>query len=296
MSEKELASTVGAEHDGMRISDYLRRVMGISQTLLKKVKWGGVSISGRTVTMRASVGAGDEVRVILPDGASENIRPHEMPLDIVYEDEYIIAVNKPSGIPTHPSRGNSIPTLAEGICAYLAPSPFVFRSLNRLDRDTGGIVVVAKDAHTSAILARDMKAGLTRKSYLAAVMGLPNPPSGMIDLPICRECEGSIRRIVSDNGKPALTEYRTVGQLRRGIGLLDITLHTGRTHQIRVHLSAIGHPLYADFLYGSRVEGESYLLHAYELVITHPYTRRELRLLSKPDFVSPELFDAIVGK
>lgn len=270
--------------DGANIASYLRLALGLSSTLVKKVKFGGVFINGVNVHMRATVRKNDTVEVILPEEASENIRPIAMPLDIVYEDEYIIAVNKPSGMPTHPSKGNSLPTLAEGIVAYLMPKKFVFRAINRLDRDTGGIVIVAKDALSAARLSAEMKRGGFSKVYSAIVTGTPEMAHGVIDAPIARNAEGDIKRVVRDDGKRAVTEYKVIRTLSDGNALCEIRLHTGRTHQIRVHMAYIGHPLVADFLYGERIEGRNYSLHAKTISFTHPVTGEKMTLHSKADF------------
>ncbi len=277
---KEIKRTVEDKFDGIKIVDYLKMALALSVSLVKKVKFGGVFINGENVHMRAIVHKGDTVLVKLPDEQSENIRPKEIPLDIVYEDEYIIAVNKPSGMPTHPSRGNSLTTLAEGIMAYFYPNNFVFRAVNRLDRDTSGIVIIAKDAVTADKLSREMKRGGFVKKYSALVVGVPSPEEAIIDAPIERICEGNIKREVRADGKRAITEYRVAKKLENGDCILDITLHTGRTHQIRVHMAHIGHPLRYDFLYGEKVEGEIYKLHAKSIEFTHPFTNERL-LLSK---------------
>ena len=285
----EMIKTVGGDFDGARITDYLKRSVGISVTLLKKVKYGGVFINGVNVHMRATVKAGDTVLIRLPEEESGGIAPIKMPLDIVYEDDHLIAVSKPQNMPTHPSKGNSLPTLAEGLMAYFERKKFVFRAINRLDRDTGGIVIVAKDAYSADILSREMKSGGYVKKYYAVVTGVPKEKSGVIDAPIEREREGDIKRCVREDGKRAITEYKTVATSKDGsLSLLEITLLTGRTHQIRVHMAYIGHPLYADFLYGERIQGETYRLHARELSFSHPITGERLTLISKSDFEDSE--------
>ncbi len=282
---KEIKGFVDSSYDGKKITEFLRGKMNLSASLIKRVKYGGVFINGENVHMRAIVHTGDAISVILPDDKSENIRPIKMPLDIVYEDDYFIAMNKPSGMPTHPSRGNSLPTLAEGVMAYFANENFVFRSINRLDRDTGGIVIIAKDAYTADKLSRIMKSGGYIKKYLAIVSGVPSPASGIINAPIAREAEGDIRRIIRNDGKEAITEYKVIKELYSGDSLCEIRLYTGRTHQIRVHMAHIGHPLRGDFLYGERIEGESYRLHAYYIEFNHPINGNKLILTSKADFI-----------
>lgn len=255
---------------------------GLTATLIKRVKYGGVFINGSVVTMRATVRSEDEVLINLPDEVSEGIPPIVMPLDIVYEDDYMIAVNKPRNMPTHPSKGNSLPTLANGIMAYFG-GKHTFRSINRLDRDTSGIVLMAKDAYSAAALSASMKRGEFHKKYIAKVAGILENKGGVIDAPIRRIAEGEMKRIVAPGGKRAVTEYKVIKE-SDGESLVEVILHTGRTHQIRVHFAYIGHPLIADFLYGERVENECYRLHCYELSLPHPQTKEIITLTAPCDF------------
>ena len=144
--------------------------MHISATLLKKVKYGGVYVNGTAVTMRATVNSGDHIKVVLPKESSEGIEPISVPLNIVYEDEHVLVVHKPTEMPVHPSRGNSLVTLANAVMAYMGED-FVFRSINRLDRDTSGLVVIAKNQYSAGILAESMKAGDFEKRYTALQIG-----------------------------------------------------------------------------------------------------------------------------
>ena len=255
---------------------------GFTATLIKKVKFGGVSINGQTVTMRGTVKYGDTIFVNFPDSISEGIPPIEMPLDIIYEDDYMIAVNKPKNMPTHPSKGNNLPTLANGIMAYFGGN-HTFRSINRLDRDTSGIVLMAKNAYSAAALSNSMKKGEFKKKYIAKIAGVPKEKHGIIDAPIRRESEGEMKRIVADDGKRAVTEYTVLCDNGEN-SLVEVLLHTGRTHQIRVHFSYIGHPLVGDFLYGERIENESYSLHCFELSLPHPKTKETMVLRAKCEF------------
>ena len=266
----------------MRISEYLRRRLGFSTSLIARVKFGGVFLNGECVHMRAEVRNGDKIRVLFPEEASENIPAIDIPLDILYEDEYILAVNKPRNMPTHPSRGNSLPTLANAVMAHVG-TPMVFRAINRLDRDTSGIVLIAKTSLAAANLSREMKAGGFQKKYTALLSGVPAKNEGVIDAPIERECEGSMKRLVRADGKRAVTEYKLLKKLADGNSLCEFTLLTGRTHQIRVHASYIGHPLVNDFLYGTRGE-DTYFLHCSYLSFTHPQTNERIEIISNPDF------------
>jgi 23S rRNA pseudouridine1911/1915/1917 synthase len=145
-------------------------------------------------------------------------------------------------------------------------------------------VLIAKDRLSGAKLYQAMKDRKFGKTYLAIVEGVPSESHGIINAPIVREAEGSIKRVVREDGKRAVTEYQVLKELDGGNSLCEITLHTGRTHQIRVHMAYIGHPLYADFLYGERIEGQNYLLHAKKITFIHPITEEPLILESKADF------------
>ena len=266
-----------------RILDYLRSNIGLSHTLIKRVKYGGVFLNGKEVHMRATVLPGDEITVILSKGEKNEIRPINIPLEILYEDESILAVSKPPDMPTHPSRGNSLPTLAEAVLSHLGENA-VFRAITRLDRDTSGIVLVAKDAFSASRLSADLKAGRFEKKYIAITEGIPKEKSGRIEAPIKREAEDSIKRIVSGDGKPAVTLYRVIDEIDGDKAIIELNLITGRTHQIRVHLSYIGHPLVNDFLYGKRGEG-TYMLHCSSLSFPHPLTGKMVLITCKPPFL-----------
>ncbi len=261
----------------MRLSEYLKRKLGFSTSLVTKVKFGGVMLSGKVVTMRAAVRCGDVITVSFPEEASENVPPISLPLDILYEDEHLLAVNKPKNMPTHPSRGNSLPTLANAVAAHLG-APFVFRSVNRLDRDTSGIVIIAKNPYAAAKLGRSMKERKIHKKYIALVSGIPEPKEAIINAPIARLCEGNIKRVVRPDGKEAITEYKVVNITDDGNSICEVKLHTGRTHQIRVHFAYIGHPLVNDFLYGTKEGEDVYSLSCSEITLPHPLTDEPLTI------------------
>ena len=258
------------------VKDFLRK-NGFSVTLLKKVKFGGLSVGGEAVTVRRILENGEELTVRFPEEVSEGIPPMSIPLRVLYEDDDLLAVDKPTNMPTHPSRGNNLPTLANAVMGMYG-GDFVFRSVNRLDRDTSGIVIIAKTQMSAGRLSESMKAGKFRKEYECIVDGVPDKHEMLIDAPIERECEGSIRRIVREDGKRALTEYKVIKDMGDK-ALCRIVLHTGRTHQIRVHMAHIGHPLKGDFLYGNRRE-EDYYLRCVRISLPHPTTGEELTILA----------------
>lgn len=249
--------------------------LGLSVTLVKKTKYGGIILNGTPVTVRATVNQGDKIEIYLKQQISDGIPPMNIPLKVLFEDEDIIAVDKPTNMPTHPSKGNNLPTLANAVMGYYN-GDFVFRAVNRLDRDTSGIVIIAKNKISASGLSSTMKQGMWNKTYHALVCGHPNPEKGEINAPIERVEEGNIKRMVRSDGKAAITRYRVIEKHNES-ALCEITLLTGRTHQIRVHMSHIGHPLVSDFLYGSEGQGE-YFLRCVEISFPHPKTGQTIKI------------------
>lgn len=274
---KELLHTVAEVGEKMKLRDYLKFRLGFSTNLIAKVKYGGVFLNGENVHMRATVQNGDALCVRYPEEKSENVPPIALPLTVVYEDDAILVVDKPSNMPIHPSRGNHLPTLANAVSFYMQ-APFVFRAITRLDRDTSGLVLIAKNQLAAAELGREITAGGIEKVYHARVVGIPLPNEGEISAPIVRECEGSIRRVVREDGKESLTRYRVLSVDGDGNALCEVRPITGRTHQIRVHMAHIGHPLKDDFLYGEQVGEAVYFLRCVSLAFTHPVTKARMTL------------------
>ncbi len=233
--------------------------------------------------LRSPLVPGDTLCLTIRELESSDIVATPMELSIVYEDEDILVINKPPMLPVHPSIRHYEDTLANGIVAYYQKeaSPFVFRCMNRLDRDTSGLTLIAKNPFSSAMLQRQVKAREIHREYYAIVEG-DLPDSGTIDAPIGR-AEGSaiLRRIDHENGQSAITHY-TCLERKNGLSLASIYLETGRTHQIRVHMSSIGHPLPGDFLYNEMNQSiPRQALHSHKLTFTHPVTKEAM------EFVAP---------
>ena len=263
---EKLEYTIEGVDGEMMLREYLKR-LALSVTIIKKAKRGAILLDGERVTVRKNVKNGMALTLILPPERSEGINPIDIPLEVLYEDEHLAVFKKPTNMPTHPSRGNRLPTLAEAVMARYGKN-FVFRAITRLDKDTVGLVLVARNALSAGKLSASMKNGKIFKRYVALVEGVPTPEVGIISAPIRRESDGSIKRCVAPDGKEAVTEYRVI-EKRGESSLCEVILHTGRTHQIRVHFAHIGHPLVSDKLYGTPA-AEDYTLECRELRFPHP--------------------------
>lgn len=268
--------TISEIYDGrfgdILMREYLSRI-GLSKRRIIALKPNGIFLNGTRVTVRATITSGDKIELVISDSQSDKIEPMELDLRVIFEDEDILAVYKPKNMPTHPSRGNSLPTLANGVMAMYS-GDFVFRAITRLDRDTEGIVLIAKNPLSAYRLSCLMKRGEIKKTYLAHLSAVPKNLFGVIDAPIRREAEGSIKRVVAGDGKKAITEYEVVELLPDGC-ICKFFPKTGRTHQIRVHAAHIGCPLKDDFLYGVRGEN-TYDLRCVELEFLHPRTNEKI--------------------
>jgi 23S rRNA pseudouridine1911/1915/1917 synthase len=218
--------------------------------------------------------------VILADEMPDKILPAEGPLDILYEDEDLICLNKPAGLVVHPSHGHFADTLANYLAHYFLKNgePHEIRTVGRLDKDTSGVICFAKSRTAAAIMAGQTGEGAAQKTYLALAEGTFDENAGEVDAPISREYEEKIRRVVREDGAHAVTHYRVVTQYA-GYALVRLSLETGRTHQIRVHMAHIGHPLLGDPIYGSARPGLARAaLHAASISMKQPFTRQALMI------------------
>ena len=269
---------------GTTVLDFLRK-KGFSRHILSSMKADKEALTrnGQRIGGREQLLAGDHFRVrLLETVDSDGIVPVSMPLSILYEDEDILVINKPADMPVHPSIGNYTNTLANGVAAYLDAkdehSPF--RCINRLDRDTSGALILAKNAFSAAVLSTQMRNRQIRRTYLAVVEGI-TPPNGTISAPISRVDDSVIERHVDFlRGEPAVTHYERL-EVKNEHSLLEIHLETGRTHQIRVHMGYIGHPLPAEYLYHPVYDCfKRQPLHSLQLEFRHPVTDKPMCLLA----------------
>lgn len=282
---RTLTYTIETEYNGFTIEKYLK-AKGYSSaniTALKKMN-ENVVIDGEWVHMNQKLKAGNVLRVnISEDKSSENIPAINMPLDIVYEDEDIVVINKPAGLSVHPSLNHYEDSLANGLMYYYEAQgkPFVFRCANRLDRNTSGLTVVAKHMVSGNILSTMVKNRQFHREYYAIVRGRLSEPCGTIDAPIGRVAENTIARQVDfEKGERAVTHYEVIEE-KNGHSLVSIHLETGRTHQIRVHFKYIGHPLIGDEIYNPDFEWmQRQALHSHAVKFRHPITGEEMEFVA----------------
>ena len=269
------------EADGLRIEQFLRH-QGYSYQNITQLKKMPESIlkNGVWEYMRSLLATGDILTVHIQENeSSPNIPPVELPLSIIYEDEDILVVNKPAGMPIHPSMKNYYNSLAKALAWYYQDQgkPFIFRCSNRLDRDTSGLTVISKHLVSASIMADMTKKRLVHREYLAIVKGDLTPPTGTITAPLSRK-EGSIieRTVDFDHGEEAITHYKLVKK-ENGHSLVSLQLETGRTHQIRIHMKYLGYPLIGDYLYNPDMEHITrQALHSYHMEFPHPITGQKM--------------------
>ena len=298
MTPRRLTLTVAPGPEGRTVNDLLRRELGLSGTLIKRAKQtpGGVLLDGEPVFVTARVREGQALSVQVGDTrAGEEIRPAPGPLDIVYEDEDILILNKPARVAVHPGPGHDGDTIGNFLADYYQKTGQTarFRPVNRLDRGTSGLMCVAKHAYAHEKLKGQLHTPQFRRTYLAVCQGVPDPPQGVVDAPIGR-AEGSLlKREVRPDGAAACTHYVLVSAAG-GRSLVRLVLETGRTHQIRVHMAHLGCPLVGDFLYGREEAAlpRRTALHAWELSLRHPVTGQALRWTSP----LPEELSALLGE
>ncbi|MBQ8537743.1 MAG: RluA family pseudouridine synthase [Clostridia bacterium] len=288
-----MAELVAVAREAKLLKRFILGDMGVSPSLYSRLKFsGGVRVNGQLARGNRLLQPGDTVTLSLHERPAYQPRPCQQKVPVLYEDEHLFIVNKPAPMACHSSLTKSHNALENCLYARLGcPQDFVFRPVNRLDAGTSGLMVVARTAHSHHQLQGLLHSPAFTREYWALTQGLPHPAAGIVDLPI-GQGEG-VRRLVDPLGKPSRTHYKTLAQ-GQGIALVHFQLDTGRTHQIRVHMAHLGHPLVGDWLYGqgdARLPGR-FALHCFRLTLCHPATGETLRFAAPPP---PELSALVPG-
>lgn len=272
---------------GPRLDRFLAdKGTGLSRSRLHRlIVDGSVLLNGAPTKPSQSVQPGDRVSVSVPPPRPLGLTPQSIPLTVVYQDEHVVVVDKPAGLTVHPGPGHPDQTLVNALLALCPDIQGVGDGLrpgivHRLDKDTSGLMVAAKHHQAHQALSNQIKAREVTKGYLAVAVGAPDPPSGLIDAPIGRDLRRRKRMAVTPGGRESRTRYRQLEGFA-GFSLLELYLETGRTHQIRVHLAHLGHPLLGDGVYGRRSPMlERHFLHAHHLGFRHPFSGQEVEFRS----------------
>lgn len=275
---------VTEEFNGQRVYNILRGPMKVSGSMIKRLKRSnGIFLNNEPVRTIDNVTTGDTVTVIIDNNEETAITPENNPVSVIYEDDSFIAVDKPANMPVHPSAGHQTGTLAQAVLWHYIQQGLhtKVRPINRLDRDTSGVTLFAKNAYIQDQITRQMRDNRVFKAYLGIVHGVFNPKHGTIRLPIARK-EGSVmERIIDSSGYDSITHYETI-KIHNEFSLVKFVLETGRTHQIRVHSKAMGHPLLGDWLYSdiqTNLIGRQ-ALHSHHLSFDHPITGERIELFA----------------
>lgn len=273
--------TLQQADEGRPLKELIRREFRFSSRLLRKLKMqGGVSLNGEEIRLYLTGKAGDLLTISLPQEHSD-FEPEDIPIQAAFEDDDLLVINKQPGFVVHPTKGQPSHTMANGLMNYLSQrqESYKIRFVNRLDRDTSGLLIVAKNSHCQDHLTKQMAENRVTKRYTAVVHGEFDEEQGTVDLPIGRPFEDHVIRAVMEDGYPSVTHYRVTERFC-GFTMLELHLETGRTHQIRVHMSHIGHPLVSDVFYG-REEPElisRQALHAGFLSFQHPVLGKQTEI------------------
>lgn len=272
--DSKLSFFIEKQYEGRKIKDYLKGVQGFSTRFVRGAAFDNrLFVNGKTARLSYKLKYEDKIEIEVTKSESQNVEPEKMDIDVAYEDMDVIVVNKLPGMVVHPTKSYQSGTLSNGLIYYFREKGenCIVRLVNRLDMDTSGLVLIAKNQFSHMALARDMNKESFKKEYIAVIHGHLKPESGTIDKPIYRDEGGSLKRIIDDRGQKSITHYEVIEKYEDS-EMVRLVLETGRTHQIRVHLSSMGNPIFGDSLYG--VEEKEYInrqaLHAYKLQFPHP--------------------------
>ena len=278
---RTLDLSISREMTGRRVLHLLRGELGLSATLVKSLKWreGAILLNGAAVTVDVRVQEGDVLTVNVSDLPAAAVIDESVPLpQVLWEDEDLLIINKPSGMAVHaaPLTGGDV-TVEQTVARYLGGGQF--HPVNRLDRGVSGVMVVAKSGYAHARAMALLHTDAFRREYRAICRGVPSPAVGEVTLPIGRDTTSAVKRKIDPTGQPSHTVYEVLS-VHGGNALLRLRPLTGRTHQLRLHMAALGHPLLGDWLYGQEHPALPHrvALHSYELWLTHPVSGEALHI------------------
>jgi 23S rRNA pseudouridine1911/1915/1917 synthase len=278
---------VNEENVGKRVDSFIANVdKDISRSTAQRlIEEGNIKVNGAATKVSYKVKLDDEIEIIIPEAKEINLKAQDIPLNIIYEDNDIIVINKPKGMVVHPANGNLDGTLVNAVMAICKDSlsgiggeirPGI---VHRLDKDTSGAIIVAKNDKAHINLSEQLKNHEVKKTYIALVRGIIKEDEATINMPIARSTSDRKKMAVDKKGKEAITHFKVLGRYDNKYTLLEITIETGRTHQIRVHLSHIGFPIIGDEVYSNGknewgIKGQC--LHAWKIKFAHPITKEEM--------------------
>ena len=280
----KISDTVPKDYDKKTIREFLKEYKDMSTRFIRKAALDKrILVDGQKVKMNYTLQQGQKVEVILNREETQDIAPEHMDIEVAYEDQDILVVNKPPFMVVHPTKSHPYGTLANGVIGYFREKgdKSIVRLVSRLDMNTSGLIIIAKNQFAHMALSRDMREDTFKKTYLAIVHNKMESEEGTINLPIYRPTDDAIKRVVDERGQESITHYKVIETYDKG-QLLQLELETGRTHQIRVHLNYFGCSIFGDTLYGE--EDQEYIgrqaLHAYKLQIPHPKGGRIIEVQS----------------
>lgn len=274
---------ITTDNEGKKIKDFLYEDLNFSNRLIRRLKKENhFFLNGTAVAVDKNLFRGDLLKIFFLD-EKINYEPENIPIDILYEDGDLLVLNKDSGIVVHPTKTHQNHTLANAIAYYFKENNIKrkIRFINRLDMDTSGIILIAKNSYCHQYIQNQMDSNVIEKRYMALVEGIFEKDQGVIKLNIGKKAKGDIKRKVFDDGKESITEFKRLEQYTKG-ALLELKILTGRTHQIRVHLSHLGNPIVGDQLYGSRLDVISrQALHSYYIKLMPPRKNKLIEIKSE---------------
>lgn len=294
MKESENVIIFDVKTSGLSIEEVLKQTYGISGRLFRRLqKTKQLYLNDKIAKSNISVKKGDKIAILMEDEIETSI-PKDIPIDIIYEDFDFLILNKQANIVVHPTKRHLDDTIANGIAYYFKNNNInkKVRFINRLDMGTSGVLVIAKNSFTHQQMSKQMEEDTIEKKYLAVVKGIVEKDEDIIDMPIGKEEDEPMIRSVMENGQNAITKYKVVERYSAAT-LVEVKIETGRTHQIRVHMKHIGHPIIGDELYNEPSEFiDRQALHAYEFRFKHPRTGEEKEIkASLPSDIEALLFE-----